>query len=134
MRKCSWDRRLLRLLRGRLFGGFPGKHRDTDAGLQLVLPVDDDLLVGFEARVDQRLAIAYLRHLDRADRHGAVGIDHVRVGAVRPLLHDACRNRQSVMAGGEKQPTVDELTGPEHALRVGEIGAKLVFTSSFTRV
>ena len=40
------------------------------AGLQLVLPVDHDLLVGLEAGIDQRLAIADLRDLDRADCDG----------------------------------------------------------------
>ncbi len=37
------------------------------AGLQLVLPVDYDLLVGREAGIDERLAVADLRDLDRAD-------------------------------------------------------------------
>ena len=58
------------------------------AGLQLVLSIDDHLLVGLEARVDECLALADLRDLDRADRYGTVRIDHISVRSLRALLHD----------------------------------------------
>ena len=68
------------------------------AGLQLVLSVDHDLLVGLEAGIDERLTLPDLRDLDRADCHRAVGIDHIGIGSLRPLLHDGCRNGQAVMS------------------------------------
>ena len=90
------------------------------AGLQLVLSVDHDLLVGLEAGIDQRLAVADLRDLDRADCHGAVGIDHIGVGSLRALLHDRCGNGQAVMPGIEQQPRVDELARPQPMRLVGK--------------
>ena len=95
-----------------------------DAGLQLVLSVDDDLLVGLEAGVDERLALADLRDLDRADRYGAVRIDHIGVGSLRALLHDRCGNGQAVMPRVEEQPRVDELTRPQQMLLVGKLGSQ----------
>ena len=47
--------------------GLAVQDRDTRARLQLVLSVDHDLLVGLEAGIDQCLAVADLRDLDRAD-------------------------------------------------------------------
>ena len=94
------------------------------AGLQLVLSVDDDLLVGLEARVDERLALADLCDLDRADRHGAVRVDHVCVGSLRALQHDRCGNGQAVMPRVEQQPCVYELTRPQQVLLVGKLGSQ----------
>ena len=94
------------------------------AGLQLVLSVDDDLLVGLEARVDERLALADLRDLDRADRHGAVRVDHVCVGSLRALQHDRCGNGQAVMPRVEEQPRVDELAWPQQLLLIGKLGSQ----------
>ena len=91
------------------------------AGLQLVLSIDDHLLVGLEAGVDECLAFADLRNFDRADRYGAVGIDHIGVGPLRALLHDRCGNGQAVMPRIEDQPRVDELTRPQQMLLVGKL-------------
>ena len=94
-----------------------------DAGLQLVLSVDDDLLVGFEAGVDERLPLADLRDLDRADRHGAVRVDHVCIGSLRALQHDRCGNGQAVMPRVEEQPCVHKLTRPQQMLLIGKLGS-----------
>ena len=83
------------------------------AGLQLVLSVDHDLLVGLEAGIDQRLAVADLRDLDWPDRDGVVRVDDISVGPVRTLLHDRCGNGQAVMPRIDEQPRVDELARPE---------------------
>ena len=95
-----------------------------NAGLQFVLSVDDDLLVGLEAGVDERLPLADLRDLDRADRDGAVRVDDVCVGALRTLLHDRCGNGQAVMPRVEEQPCVDELTRPQQMLLVRKLGSQ----------
>ena len=97
MRKCSWDRRLQGLLCGRFLCGLAVQHRDMRTRLQLVLPVNHDLLVGLESGINERLAIADLRDLYRADCHRVVGIDDVGVGSLRALLHDGCGNGQAVM-------------------------------------
>src|ERR1700682_695286 len=97
------------------------QQRDAGTGLQLVLSVDHDLLVGLEAGIDERLAVADLRDLDRADCHGAAGIDHIRVGALRALLDDRCGTGQAVMPCVEEQPRVDELARPQPMRLVGKI-------------
>ena len=50
--------------------------------------------------------------LTRADRHGAVRVDHIGIGSLRALLHDRCRNGQAVVPRIEEQPRVDELARP----------------------
>src|SRR5258708_15738972 len=124
-RKCSWYRRLLRGWCGGFVGCLAVQDREMRAGLQLVLPVDHDLLVGLEAGINERLAVADLRDLDWADCHGAVRIDHVRVGSLRALLHDRCGNGQAVMPCIEEQPRVDELARPETMRGVGKIRLEL---------
>jgi len=91
------------------------------AGLQLVLSIDDHLLVGLEAGVDECLALADLRHLDWADRYRAVSIDHIGVGSLRTLLHDRCGNGQATMPRIDEQSRVDELTRPQQMLLVGKL-------------
>src|SRR5258708_13136107 len=95
------------------------------ARLQLVLSVDHDLLVGLEAGINQRLAVAYLRDLDWTDCHGAVRIDDIGVGSFRTLLHDRCRNGQAVMPDIEEQPRLDKLPRPQPVRRLGKIRLKL---------
>jgi hypothetical protein len=112
VRKCSRDRRLQCALRGGFLGGASMQDRDMCAWLQLVLSIDHDLLIGLEARVDERLALADLRDLDRADCCGAVRIDHISVGSLRPLQHDRCGNGQAVMPRVDQQPRVDQLAWP----------------------
>src|SRR5580704_188005 len=121
VRKCSRDRRLQRALCGGFFGGASVQDRHMGAGLQLVLPVGNDLLVGAKARVDECLALADLRHLDWADCYRAVRIDHIGVGSLRPLLYDRCGNGQAVMPRIEQHPRVDKLTRPQQMLLVGKL-------------
>src|SRR6202048_5363838 len=97
------------------------QQREAGTGLQLVLSVDHDLLVGLEAGIDERLAVTDLRDLDRADCHGAVRIDDVSVRSLRTLLHNRCGNGQAVMPCIEKQPRVDEPAWPEAARLGGTI-------------
>src|ERR1700704_442866 len=125
VRKYSWDRCLLGVLCGCFLCRLTMQDRDMRARLQLVLSVDHDLLVGFEAGIDQRLAVTDLRDLDWADCHGAVRIDDVSVRPFRTLLHDRCRNGQTVMSRIEEQPRVDELARPELVRRVGKIRLEL---------
>src|ERR1700731_309341 len=120
----SADRRPVRALCGGFLGRASVQDCDMDAGLQLVLSVDDDLLVGLEAGVYERLALADLRDLNRADRHGAVRIDHVCVGSLRALQDDRCGNGQAVMPPVEEQTCVDELTRPQQMLLVRKLGSQ----------
>src|SRR3984893_6076373 len=121
VRKCSRDRRLQRALCGGFFGGASVQDRHMGAGLQLVLPVGNDLLVGLEAGVDECLALADLRHLDWADCYRAVRVYHIGVGSLRPLLNDRCWNGQAVMPRIKEHPRVDKLTRPQQMLLVGKL-------------
>src|ERR1700692_4758577 len=96
-----------------------------NAGLQLVLPVNDDLLVCAESGVDQRLTIADLRDLDLANRDRVVRTDDIRVRPVWSLLDDGGWNRQTVVARVEKQSCIDELSGPQPVFLVRTIGLEL---------
>ena len=53
-----WNRRLLCTLCDGFLSGLAVQDRDVRARLQLVLPVDHDLLVGLEAGIDECLAFA----------------------------------------------------------------------------
>jgi hypothetical protein len=70
----------LRALRRSFRGRLAVQDRDMRAGLQLVLSVDHDLLVGREAGVDESLSVADLRDGNRPELDGVVGIDDVSVG------------------------------------------------------
>src|SRR5713226_2755293 len=107
VRICSWDRRLLRGLCDGFLCRLAMQHRDTRARLQLVLSVDHDLIVGLEAGIDEGLAAADLRDLDRPVLYRAVGIDDVDVGSIWTLLHSRCRDGQAVMPCIDEQPRVD---------------------------
>ena len=95
------------------------------AGLQLVLSVDYDLFVGREAGIDERLTVGNLRDFDRADCHGAVGVDDIGVGPFRTLLHDRCGHGQAVMPDINEQPRIDELAGPEQVRFVVKVRLEL---------
>src|SRR6185295_14226808 len=121
----SWDRRLLGALLGGLFGGLAVQDDDPRAGLELVLAVDHDLLVGLEARVDERLPIADLSDAHRPDLGRVVGLDHVSVGPFLALLHNRGRHGQAVAPGLEQQPRIDELARPKAVHLVGEVCLEL---------
>src|SRR5580658_7074268 len=119
--KCSWDRRLLRALRDRLLRGLAMQNGDMIPGLQLVLSVDHDLFVRLESRIDQRLPITDLRDSDRAQGRGSVGTDDIRISALRTLLHDRRRDRQTIMPRIHQQSRVDEFARPQPMSRVREV-------------
>src|ERR1035438_10734146 len=101
-RICSWDWCLLRGLCNGFLSRLAVQHGDTRAGLQLVLSVDHDLLIGLEAGINEGLAAADLCDLDRPALDRAVGIDDVSVGSIGTLLHSRCSDGQAVM------PRIDE--------------------------
>jgi hypothetical protein len=80
--------------------------------LELVLSVDYDLLVGLEAGIYERPSFADLRNGNRSNLDRIVGIDDVRVGSFRTLLHHRCRYRQPVIPHIQEQPCIDELARP----------------------
>src|SRR5580700_5104888 len=93
----SWDGRLLRALLDGFLRCLAVQHRHMRAGLQLVLSVDDDLLIGLEAGIDERLAAADLSDLNRSAPDGIVVIDDVHVSSARSLLHRRCRDGQAIV-------------------------------------
>src|SRR5450631_1396487 len=121
-RKCSWDRLSLRALCGGIVRRLTLQDRDMCAGLQLVLSVYHDLLIGLEAGVDESLPVADLCDCNWADCHGAVLIDHIHVGSLRTLLHDRCGNGQAIMPRIEEEPRVDEFARPQPMSLVRKVG------------
>jgi len=101
------------------------QHPDTRAGLQLVLSVDHDLLIGLEAGVNERLAAADLRDLDRPVLNRVVGIDDVGVGSTWTLLHSRCSDGQAVTPCIDEQPRIDELARPKPVRCVDKIRLEL---------
>src|SRR5271163_2341697 len=97
VRKCSWDGRLQGVLCRFFLCCLTVQYRDMGSRLQFVLSVDNDLLVGLEAGINQRLAVADLRDLDWARLDGEVRFDDVSVGSVRTFLRDRCGDRQAVV-------------------------------------
>src|SRR3982074_887157 len=124
-RKYSWDRCLLGVLCGRFLCRLTVQDRDMRARLQLVLSVDHDLLVGFEAEINERLAVSDLRDLDWAHCHGAVRIDDISVRSFRALLHDRCGNGQAIMPRIDEQSRVDKLARPQPVRIVVKIRLEL---------
>ncbi len=101
------------------------QHRDTRARLQLVLSVDHDLLIGLEPGINERLAAADLRNLDRPALDRVVGIDDVHVSSARTLLYSRCSDGQAVVPCIDEQPRVDELARPEPTRLVRKIRFEL---------
>src|SRR5258707_2961554 len=121
----SWDGCLLRGLCDGFLRCLTVQHRNTRARLQLVLSVDHDLLIGLEPGINQSLAGADLRDLDRPVLDRAVGIDDVDVGATRTLLHSRGSNGQAIAPCIDEQPRVDELARPESVRFVDKIRLEL---------
>src|SRR5260370_25253360 len=102
-RKCSWDGNLLGTLCRGLGCRLAVQDGDMAAGLQLVLPVDDNLFVRSKSAIDQRLTVAGLRNRNRSRFDGAVGLDHVGVEALLALLNVPGRNRHSLVPPIQQQ-------------------------------
>src|ERR1700712_5717858 len=96
-RRCSWDGCLLRALCDGFLRCLAMQHRDTRAGLQLVLSVNHDLLIGLEPGINEGLSAADLRNLDRPALDSVVGIDDVNIGSIRTLLHSRRSDGQAIM-------------------------------------
>src|SRR3982074_565687 len=86
---------------------------DMAAGLQLVLPVDDNLFVRGKSAIDQRLTVAGLRNRNRSRFDGAVGFDDVGIEALLALLNGSDRNRQSIVPRIQQQPRIDQFPRPQ---------------------
>jgi hypothetical protein len=82
-RKCSWDGNLLGTLCRGLGCRLAVQDGDMAAGLQLVLPVDDNLFVRGKSAIDQRLTVAGLRNRNRSRFDGAVGLDPMAILLIR---------------------------------------------------
>src|SRR6516225_1112465 len=95
-----------------------------DAGLQLVLAIDDHLLARREAGIDERSPAAHLGDFDRPHRDRAVRVDDIDVWTLRSLLHRRRGHRQPVMPRVEEQPRIDQLSGPQFVLFVGKVGSE----------
>src|SRR4030081_67637 len=104
----SWDGRLLRALCNGFLCRLAVQHRDTGTGLQLVLSVDHDLLVGLEAGVNECFPATDLSDLDRPGLARVVGIDDVHISSARTLLYGRCGDGQTVVPCIDEQPRVDE--------------------------
>ena len=89
------------------------------------MSVDHDLFVSRETGIDEGLAAADLRDLDRPGLDRVVGVDDVDIGPIRTLLHSRCGDGQAVLPCIDKQPRVDEFAGPELVLLVGKIRLEL---------
>src|SRR6187401_986545 len=118
-RRCSWDQVLLRALGGSFCGCLAMQDGDMAARLQLVLPIDNDLLVRAKPAIDQRLSLTDLRDVYRTHRDRVVGIDHIREGTLLTLLHRRRLDGEPVMARIDEQPDINEFTRPEPMGRVG---------------
>src|SRR6202035_504690 len=112
-RKCSWDRNLLGTLCRGLGCRLAVQDRDMAAGLQLVLPVDDNLFVRGKAAIDQRLTVAGLRNRNSTRFEGAVGLDLVGIEALFAMLNGAEWNRQSIPPRIQQMQRIDQLQRPQ---------------------
>ena len=69
-----------------------GCDLDRRAGLELILPVHNDLFSFFQPAVDQRLSAVDRSDLDRAHLGCFVSSNHISKGSVRSVLHHGSRN------------------------------------------
>src|ERR1700681_4106287 len=125
VRKCSWDGNLLGTLCRGLGCRLSVQDGDMAAGLQLVLPVDDNLFVRGKSAIDQRLTVAGLRNRNRSPFDGAVGLDHVGIEALLALLNGSGRNRQTILPRIEQQPRIDQFPRPQPMRGVWKFGLEL---------
>ncbi len=95
------------------------------AGLQLVLPVDDNLFVRGKSAIDQRLTVAGLRNRNLSRFDGAVGLDHVGIEALLALLNGSGRNRQSIVPRIQQEPRIDQFPRPQPMRGVWKFGLEL---------
>ena len=67
------------------------------AGLQFVLPVDNNFLPGLQAIVDQSQACLRLRNFNPTHLHALVWLDDVSIGPLRSTLHHVRRNNGRIL-------------------------------------
>ena len=80
---------------------------------------------GCQTLADDRYAVLYRGDLDGAPLDGVVVLDHVGIGAVRPVLHGLRRNGRDAAARIDDQPHIDEQTRPQPLVLVGEARLQL---------
>src|SRR5258707_15858425 len=112
-RKCSWDGNLLCALCRSLGCRLAVQDGDTAAGLQLVLPVDDNLFVRGKSAIDQRLTVAGVRNRNLSRFDGAVGRDLVGIEALLALLTASGRHRQAIVRRIPQRPPIDRFPWPQ---------------------
>src|ERR1700721_542973 len=125
VRKCSWDVNLLGTLCRGLGCRLSVQDGDMAAGLQLVLPVDDNLFVRGKSAIDQRLTVAGLRNRNRSRFDGAVGLDHVGIEALLALLNGSGRNRTPILPRIQQQPRIDQFPRPQPMRGIWKFGLEL---------
>src|SRR5208283_4552061 len=98
----------------------PGRslRRDAASSLELLLSVGDNFLVVLQTRGDDHGAALGQSDLYRPHLHGTVGVNHVGEGAIGTAENGACRRSDRVLTDLQQQVGVDELVGPEHAVRI----------------
>ena len=108
------------LCRSASLRGLAVQHSHRAVLPQPVLAVDDDGLVGLEARIDQGLSLADLRHRDGAHLRLALRRNHVDVGSALALLHGRRGDGQPVLSRVDEQPGIDQLARPQQMCGVGK--------------
>src|ERR1700733_2370061 len=105
------------VLHTRIAGGYAC---DLDAIVEAVLTGGHDRITRMQALVDQGAAIECLIDGDWADSRAIIWLHDEDIGTTLPVLHRAQRHSDAVMLLRHHKVDVDELAGPQRALRVGE--------------
>ena len=90
-----------------------GRSFNMRAGLQFVLPVDNNFLPGLQAIVDQSEACLRLRNFNPTHLHALVWLDDVSIGPLRSTLHHVRRNNGRILARRQNQTRVHEFSRPK---------------------
>src|SRR5258705_381969 len=81
---------------------------------------EDALISGRHSAVDDGNAVADLADFERARFDRAVGLDHIRVVAVRPALQRARRHGHRIRRRAREKADIEELSRPQGAIFIGE--------------
>src|SRR5262245_64470348 len=111
----------LRLRRWR-FGG-------ADGNLAAIREADEtrgyDTLVCLKPPSHNSLRFILFLHRDRTNCHRVVVLDDIDKGAVRATLDSTGRDHNHLLERVNEQADIDELTGPELQIGIGELGFEL---------